>query len=212
MKPIIATRADLETLRGTPAYDEFIAFLRGTLTTRSNIQVYPDGYDTRLQEGDLGYLPPIYEDRPSPDLAAGYGFTPTQLDPSWNPSPVTSDTYPVPEYDPATQRVRFASGSWVIEATPSPSDAVIYTGKQSEGYLDTATGIRLKATDAAQLSFTKFVALSMLAMQAGAITTATVQSIWDFEGAEHALPTGQLLALMLRYGLYCSTMFSTFAP
>lgn len=91
-------------------------------------------------------------------------------------------------------------------------DAVIYSAKQSDGYLDSTTGIKLKTTDAAQTSFTKFVTLTMLAMQAGAITAATVQSIWDYDNVEHALPTGQLLALMLRYGLYCSTMFTQYAP
>jgi hypothetical protein len=79
MTPIIATRADLDTLQGTPAHDQFLAFLRGTLTTRANTQAYPDGYDSQLQPGDAGYLPPIWLDMPDSSVAARYGFTPEEL-------------------------------------------------------------------------------------------------------------------------------------
>jgi len=79
MTTIIATRADLDSLKGTPAYDQFLEFLRGTLTNRVNGQVYPDGYDSRLQPGDDGYLAPIFVGQSSPETAAKYGFTPEEL-------------------------------------------------------------------------------------------------------------------------------------
>lgn len=208
----IATRSDLETLRGTPAYNQFLDLLRGTLTTRTDVQVYPAGYDSSLQIGSLGYLPPVWEERPTPEVAAKYGLTPQELNPSWNPVVVTPAPVPVPAYDPATQQVRFTAAGWVVESIPQPDDATVYAEHQAAGYLDATTGIRLKATDAAQGSFTKFVALTMLAMQASAITSATEQSIWDYNNVERVKPTGELLALLLRYGLYCSTMFKNYAP
>jgi len=79
MTPIIATRSDLDALKGTSAYDQFLAFLRGTLTTRVNAQAYPDGYDSQLQPGDAGYLPPLWQDIPNSSVAARFGFTPEEL-------------------------------------------------------------------------------------------------------------------------------------
>jgi len=79
MNPTIATRADLDACRGTAAYDQFLTYLRGTLSRRTNTQTYPDQYDSSLQPGAAGYLPPIWVDVPDPSTAARFGFTPEQL-------------------------------------------------------------------------------------------------------------------------------------
>ena len=73
--PTINTRADLDAMQGTPAYAEFIAYLKGTLTRRVNAQVYPEGYNNSLAEGAEGYLPPLWQDVPDDTTAARFGFT-----------------------------------------------------------------------------------------------------------------------------------------
>ena len=78
---IIATRSDLDAAKGTPDYDRFLAGLRGTLTTQVDTQVYPPSYDSTLQVGDLGYLPPVIVETATPETAARFGFTPEDLAP-----------------------------------------------------------------------------------------------------------------------------------
>lgn len=81
MNTIIATRSDLDALAtSAPAeHAAFLALLRASLTTRTDVQAYPEGYDHTLTPEAPGYLTPIYEDRPTPELAARFGFTPEQL-------------------------------------------------------------------------------------------------------------------------------------
>lgn len=47
--PIINTRADLDALKGTPAYVEALAKLKGSMTVLVGAAVYPEGY------GQVGY-------------------------------------------------------------------------------------------------------------------------------------------------------------
>ncbi|HVT74591.1 MAG TPA: hypothetical protein VHD61_15765 [Lacunisphaera sp.] len=95
---------------------------------------------------------------------------------------------------------------------PPPPQAQIYDQQQALGYVDTATGLKLKTTEYAQAKFTSQVALVRLALSAGAIDDSTAQNFWDFDNAEQTLSTADFLALMLRYGLHCKTLFDTFAP
>ena len=78
---IIATRQDLDSISTTdPAeYARFIALLRASLTTRTDVREYPEGYDHSLAPGATCYIAPIFEDRPTPELAARLGFTAQEL-------------------------------------------------------------------------------------------------------------------------------------
>ena len=78
---IIATRQDLDSISTTdPAeYARFIALLRASLTTRTDVREYPEGYDHTLAPDATGYLAPIFEDRSTPEFAARFGFTAEEL-------------------------------------------------------------------------------------------------------------------------------------
>lgn len=90
--------------------------------------------------------------------------------------------------------------------------AQIYADQQALGYVDIPTGLKLKTTENAQAKFTSQVTLLQLALSAGAITTATPQTFWDYADVEQTLTTGDLFALMLRYGMHCKTIFDQYAP
>lgn len=72
---IINTREDLDHHKGTLIYDQFMAYLRGTMTHRVNTAVYPDGYDGTLSEGAEGYIAPIWVDVEDLTTITKYGFT-----------------------------------------------------------------------------------------------------------------------------------------
>ena len=78
---IIATRQDLDAIAATnPAeHARFISLLRASLTTRTDVREYPEGYDHSLTPSSTGYIAPIFEDRPTPELAAHFGFTSEEL-------------------------------------------------------------------------------------------------------------------------------------
>ena len=42
---IINTRKDLDCLKGTARYAEFIALLKGSISRKQDMQVYPDNYN-----------------------------------------------------------------------------------------------------------------------------------------------------------------------
>lgn len=78
---IIATRQDLDAIAATnPAeHARFISLLRASLTSRIDVAEYPEGYDSTLTEGQAGYVPPVWQDVPSPELASRFGFTAQEL-------------------------------------------------------------------------------------------------------------------------------------
>ena len=78
---IIATRQDLDSISMTDPSEHarFIALLRASLVTRTDICEYPEGYDHTLAPDATGYLAPIFEDRSTPELAARFGFAPEGL-------------------------------------------------------------------------------------------------------------------------------------
>ena len=57
---IINTREDLDAAQGTPAYDTFMAYLKGSMSYRQDTAQYPDGYNQPGYEGPK--LEPIWED------------------------------------------------------------------------------------------------------------------------------------------------------
>lgn len=81
MSSIIATRTDLDALAVTnPAeHTKFVALLRASLTARTNVAEYPEDYDSTLTDGQNGYIPPVWQEVPTPELAARFGFTADEL-------------------------------------------------------------------------------------------------------------------------------------
>lgn len=78
---IIATRQDLDAIAATDPveHSKFIALLRASLVTRINVAEYPEGYDSTLTDGQNGYIPPVWHDVPTPELATRFGFTAEEL-------------------------------------------------------------------------------------------------------------------------------------
>lgn len=76
-KPIINTRADLDALAGTPEHAEFMLFLKGSMTRKQNVQVYPDGYGQPGYEGPALEL--IWEDVQDLSTITAYGFVPADF-------------------------------------------------------------------------------------------------------------------------------------
>ena len=72
-KTIINTRADLDALIGTPEHDEFMAMLKGSITRKHDMQVYPEGYNQPGYEGDK--LEPIWEDVEDLSTIERFGFS-----------------------------------------------------------------------------------------------------------------------------------------
>ena len=72
MKYTINTRADLDAIAGTAGYDEFMASLKGSMTRKQDVQVYPEGYNQPDYEGDK--LEPIWEDVQDLSTIQRFGF------------------------------------------------------------------------------------------------------------------------------------------
>lgn len=70
--PVINTRADLDAIIGTPEHDEFMALLRGSMTRRQNVQVYPEGYGRPSYDGET--LDSIWEDVEDLSTIERFGF------------------------------------------------------------------------------------------------------------------------------------------
>jgi hypothetical protein len=69
---IINSREDLDSLKGTPEYDQFMQMLKGSMTRKQNVQVYPEGYGTAEYTGEE--LEPIWEDVEDLSTIARFGF------------------------------------------------------------------------------------------------------------------------------------------
>ncbi len=73
MDQIINMREDLGAAQGTPAYDTFMAYLKGSMSRKQNTAVYPEGY------GQPGYtgatIDPIWVDVEDLSTIERFGFT-----------------------------------------------------------------------------------------------------------------------------------------
>ena len=73
----INTRADLDSLAGTPEHAAFVAMLKGSMTMRTNVAVYPEGY------GQPGYagtaVEPVWEDTEDLSTIGRFGFTKDEI-------------------------------------------------------------------------------------------------------------------------------------
>ena len=70
---VINTREDLDAIAGTPEHAEFMQALKGSMTSKQDTQVYPDGYNQPGYEGPK--LEPIWEDVEDLSTIERFGFT-----------------------------------------------------------------------------------------------------------------------------------------
>jgi len=73
MKIIINTREDLDAIVGTPEHEQFMQLLKGSMTRKQNIQVYPEGYNQPDYQGEK--LEPIWTDVEDLSMIERFGFT-----------------------------------------------------------------------------------------------------------------------------------------
>lgn len=72
-KHTINTREDLDALQGTKFYSDFMAALKGSMTRKQDVQVYPEGYGQPGYEGPA--LEPIWQDVEDLSVITRFGFT-----------------------------------------------------------------------------------------------------------------------------------------
>ena len=72
-KITINTREDLDAIAGTPEYDEFMQALKGSMTCKQDVQVYPEGYNQPGYEGPV--IEPIWEDVEDLSTIERFGFS-----------------------------------------------------------------------------------------------------------------------------------------
>ena len=70
--PVINTRDDLDSIAGTAEYDEFMNYLKGSMTRQQNTAVYPDGYGQPGYEGPV--VDPVWETVEDLSTIKRYGF------------------------------------------------------------------------------------------------------------------------------------------
>jgi len=69
---VINSREDLDSLKGTPQYDDFMELLRGSMIQKRNVQIYPDDYNSPEYKGDK--LEPIMKDVEDLSTITAFGF------------------------------------------------------------------------------------------------------------------------------------------
>lgn len=71
--PIVNTRADLDALKGTPAYADTMNVLKASMTTRVDTATYPEGYGQPEYSGPS--VSPNWAEVESLDTIERIGFT-----------------------------------------------------------------------------------------------------------------------------------------
>jgi hypothetical protein len=71
-KNIINTRDDLDAIAGTKEHDEFMQKLKGSMTRKQDVQVYPENYNQPDYDGEK--LEPIWEDVEDLTVITSFGF------------------------------------------------------------------------------------------------------------------------------------------
>lgn len=72
MKYTINTREDLDAIQGTSEHEEFMQFLKGTMTRKQNTAVYPDNYNDPDYAGET--VDPVWEDVEDLNTIESFGF------------------------------------------------------------------------------------------------------------------------------------------
>jgi len=78
MKYTINTREDLDAIQGTPEHEEFLQFLKGTMTRKQNAAVYPDNYNDPDYGGEA--IEPVWENVEDLSTIEAFGFTKSDLE------------------------------------------------------------------------------------------------------------------------------------
>ena len=85
-----------------------------------------------------------------------------------------------------------------------------YDNALAAGYLDTETGIKLRADATAQRKFTSQLLILRTAVEyAGAPTNMPVR-LWDYNGNTHEIPFTTYVGLMLRFGMFVAQVEASF--
>jgi hypothetical protein len=71
--PVINTRSDLDALVGKPEYDEFMKYLKGSMTHKVDTAVRPDNYGQPDYTGEQ--IPAIWVDQEDLSTIERFGFT-----------------------------------------------------------------------------------------------------------------------------------------
>ena len=74
-KSIVNTREDLDHLKAvdTAAHAKFMDYLKGSMTRKQDVAVYPEGYNTPDYEGDK--IEPQWQDVEDLSTIERFGFT-----------------------------------------------------------------------------------------------------------------------------------------
>lgn len=70
---VINTRADLDAIAGTKKHDEFMAYLKGSMTRKQNVAEYPDNYSDPSYDGPE--IEPVWIDVEDITTIEQFGFT-----------------------------------------------------------------------------------------------------------------------------------------
>lgn len=73
----INSRADLDSLAGTSEHAAFIALLKGSMTRRTNVAIYPEGYGQTGYEGPA--IESVWEDTEDLSTIERFGFTKAEI-------------------------------------------------------------------------------------------------------------------------------------
>jgi hypothetical protein len=76
-RTIINTREDLDAIQGTPEHAQFMDFLRGSMTRKQNVAVYPDGYGQPGYKGEA--IEPVWQDVEDLSIIERFGFQKSDL-------------------------------------------------------------------------------------------------------------------------------------
>jgi len=71
--PVINNREDLDAIIDTPAHDQFMEYLKGSMTRKQDTAIYPDGYGQPGYEGP--HIDPVWTDIEDLSTIVRFGFT-----------------------------------------------------------------------------------------------------------------------------------------
>lgn len=181
------------------------AVLRNTQTG----ELIPDALGKTIREYPRWDMGPVSDPQPGQEwLLVVSNERPTEAIPEW---PVWTQSGSVGGPHIEYTHLNTWVLDWSVEAG-EPDEYAVWQQHLDAGYEDQVSGIKLKTTVEAQEYFAHMVTLLTLAMSAGAIDSNTVQAIWDYDGVSHNLTTGDTLALLLRYGIFCQQLFNLYKP
>ena len=78
MKAIINTREDLDAIKDSDEYFEFMRVLKGSMARKQDVQIYPDDYNQPYYQGEK--LTPIWETVEDLSMIQRFGFDKSDFD------------------------------------------------------------------------------------------------------------------------------------